>query len=212
MKTLEKKIRIKTLTPTLGSLPGNKEILRDYIASKAETVSKGDEEAECILSTEEEVAKLTTVFPRDERGLFVWDYQLKGFFKEAIGVLVEHGDIPELTKWTYKRAVDCCLFIEPRRSYFTRDGAIVTAHNSICERTLRADTPQGERISIARSEQIDEGVEVEFSVELLLSSNSKSKWRGLSEEVLESAIAYGKRKGLGQWRNAGFGRFEVVTR
>lgn len=69
------------------------------------------------------------------------------------------------------------------------------------QRPLRAKTPQGPRIALAKSEQLPKGTEFYFTISVLKNSP-------LTKEVLEALLRYGCMKGLGQWRNAGYGRFE----
>lgn len=68
-----------------------------------------------------------------------------------------------------------------------------------CERPLRASTPQGERVSIAKSENVPAGSTAEFEIECLDP--------GL-EAMVRECLNYGTKRGLGQWRNSGKGRYE----
>jgi hypothetical protein len=69
------------------------------------------------------------------------------------------------------------------------------------ERPLRANTPQGPRVSLVSSDYVDAGVEFEITITLL--PHKELKWK-----IVEQLLDYGKLKGLGQWRNGGWGRFE----
>lgn len=68
----------------------------------------------------------------------------------------------------------------------------------ICERPLRAQTAQGERIALARSDTCPPGTVIEFDLVIL---------GGVSEALLREWLDYGALRGLGQWRNSGKGRF-----
>lgn len=203
----------------LGSSSGNPEIHKEYIASKAPTLAQVNEETEAIGKpvTEEEqesqLHKATTIFPSDATGVFCWDYQWRGFIKESVGVAVELGDINNLSKWTYKRACDSIVFVKPRRIYF-RDaaGLIIPKVTQYCERPLRADTMQGERVALARSEMLPEGTQCEFTIELLGGENPKSKVASLKEEHIIAALDYGALKGFGQWRSGGKGTFTYTVK
>ena len=74
------------------------------------------------------------------------------------------------------------------------------------ERSLRADTMQGPRTTVAASEQINAPWEMTFTVRLIQNSGSKSS-AALTFEAIEDALDYGQLCGLGQWRNGGHGRF-----
>lgn len=209
MNTIKFTMTIRLTEPLLGTASGNHELHEEFIAAKADTSGKVAEEL-AALPAAEQIEKSSTVFPRDERGLFLWDYQMKGFLKEAVGVLCEMGAAGALTKWTYKRAVDSCVFVYPRRLYLVDPvGRTWTHAPQTNQRPLRAETMQGDRVALARSEELPAGTSFACEIELLLSGNARSKTASLTEGVIEAALEYGKRKGIGQWRNAGYGRFAV---
>ena len=206
MQTLN--VSITTIEPMLGSSSANPDLHKEFIATKAPDADKAEEELRA-LPVELQLEKAMTVFPRDDKGLFLWDYQVKGFLKEAIGIACETGNTlaGPLTKWTYKRAVDSLIFIEPRRIYMTQAGAPLMGSPDKLTRPLRCDTMQGSRVALATSEQVPTGVNLEFTITWLESENAKSKLK-ITEDLLRWALNYGKLKGLGQWRSGGFGRFE----
>lgn len=68
-----------------------------------------------------------------------------------------------------------------------------------CQRPLRANTPQGERISLACSETVPAGTTMEFTAKCLVDGQM---------DVVREWLDYGKLRGFSQWRNAGKGRFE----
>lgn len=94
----------------------------------------------------------------------------------------------------YKQAIDGLIFVEPRCIPYNLHGLKM----DYCERILRANTPMGERTSIAKSESVPEGSTIEFSVVCLDPA---------LEKMVKECLDYGKFRGLGQWRNSGKGRF-----
>ncbi len=174
----------------LGSLPGNKEIFRDYIAAKAPGGAEGEENA---LGFEEMIEKGSTVFPKTDGKPFLYDYQIKGFFKNACQMLRRVEGTASSKIRAYKKEIDGLIFIKDRENYFECSGEI-----SQMERPLRAQTMQGERVSIVSSECLPEGSKVSFSVIMLND--------GLEGAVREW-LDYGAFNGLGQWHNSGKGRF-----
>lgn len=191
MKTI--KVKIIFTEPLLGTSPGNEEIYRDYIGAKAPTQEAEDEEA-AALSTEELVQKGKTVFPRMEDGRpFLWDYQIKGFFKDTCGGLRKVPGTKSAGVKAFKKEIDKLIFPEPRRIPLCFEGPVTEY-----QRPLRAQTPQGERVSLAISEQIPAGATAEFQVVCL-----DDKQLDLVREWLD----YGRFSGIGQWRNSGKGRF-----
>ena len=93
----------------------------------------------------------------------------------------------------YKKEIDGLIFVQERQIL------VQTAEEfGSCQRSLRANTPQGERVSLASSEEIAAGAVLEFSVLVM------------ADELMPAVkewLSYGKLRGLGQWRNSGKGRF-----
>jgi hypothetical protein len=193
------KIEITLLEPMLGTLSGNPEIAKEFIQSKHPNGMQLDElHAE---TPEAEITKTSTVFPRENGKVFIWDYQIRGFFKEAFGAIIDSEEFTQeqlkmvqLTKYLHKRTVDNQIFVNPRKIF-----AEFTGETTWCERPLRCMTMQGERISVARSEELPAGTK--FHCEIIIRKDS------LADYITE-ALDYGQFKGLGQWRNSGRGRFE----
>lgn len=80
-------IEITFTEEVLGSSPNTKEIYREFIASKAPGAASVADEVEAV-GADEVTEKGTTVFPRNDEGdPVIWDYQLKGFMKDACGAL-----------------------------------------------------------------------------------------------------------------------------
>ena len=96
----EMTVKLTFTDELLGTLPGNRDLFRDYVAGKAETV---DEEAEAI-PVDEQIEKGTTVFPRTKDGQpFLYDYQIRGYFKEACKFLKEVEGTKSSKVKAYKR-------------------------------------------------------------------------------------------------------------
>jgi len=204
MKTETIKILATFTEPLLGTASANPAIQEEFIASKAPTASQAEEVA--AVSVAESIAKATTIFPRDDDGLFLWDYQVRGFLKEAIGVLAELGEAPGLSKWTYKRAVDALVFVSPRKCrLLDQNLSLVTRADGTEQRPIRCTTMQGDRVALASSERLPAGTRIAFSV-TLISGGEKAKLK-VSRELLIEALNFGALRGLGQWRNGSFGRF-----
>lgn len=193
------KYRITLLEELLGTASANPEIFEEFIASKREA-GVDAEEVEA-LPLEEEIHKGTTVFARDgDGGPILWDYQIKGFFKDACGVLRRVTGSESAGLKAYKKEIDGLIFVFPRKiPLILPEGQKI----GICQRPLRAQTAQGERISLVRSETVPAGTTFEMEVRLLTDKLA---------DCLDEWMEYGELKGLGQWRNSGKGRFsfEVV--
>lgn len=189
------KVKLTLTEEMLGTKAANADVFADFIASKAPT---GDKRLEELQTAEHREEAGTTVFHRKDGQIGLWDYQIKGFFKDACGALnrCDKDRTNGLEKLAaYKSKIDGCIFVFPRFIPITLpEGGNV----GICERPLRADTAQGPRVSVCRSETVPEGSTIEIKVDILVKDLIPyvTLW-----------LAYGKLKGLGCWRNSGKGRF-----
>lgn len=190
----------------LGTASGNPALYEEYIISKREPTSTGtkQEESASLPPVEEEIEKSMTVFSRNADGKpILWDYQIKGFFKDACSSLSrvkgyeKTGDEGTISSKTaaFKKVIDGTIFVFPRQIelQLPQGGEI-----GVCQRPLRAQTAQGERIALSISETVPVGTWFECEIALL-----DPKTEPLVMELLE----YGALRGLGQWRNSGKGRF-----
>lgn len=186
-------VRLTFLESILGTSPANKDVYRDFIATKAPDANTVEDEV-AALGVEAVAEKGMTVFPRLDDGTpFFYDYQIKGFFKDTCGGLRRvKGTLSSGVK-AYKQVIDKLIFPEPRTIPILFDGEM-----GVCQRPLRAQTMQGERVSLASSEEIPAGATIEFTIVLLSDEH---------EKLVREWLDYGKYSGIGQWRNSGRGRF-----
>jgi hypothetical protein len=189
--------RLTLLDDMLGTCSANPDIHREFIASKSRDADKMQEEIDA-LPADTLMQKAVTVFARDPDGMpALWDYQFKGFLKEATGVLIEldMADIrigkTRLSKFTYKRIIDNYVFVTPRQ-------IPLVPVSGVCTRPIRVDTMRGERVSLASSEVIPAGTSFDVDIDTLSPA---------LDLLVRKCLNYGKLKGLGQWRNSGKGRF-----
>ena len=193
------KVRITLNEEALGSSPSNEELLATYIASKAPTDDLTAEEINNIKAQNAE--DRITVFPKLADGTpLIWDYQIKGMLKDSCKALAAAGKAGYpggkacAGLKAYKKAIDGLIFVYPREIPYDLHGLKM----GYCERPLRASTPQGERVSIAKSESVPAGSTAEFEIECLDPS---------LEAMVRECLDYGTKRGLGQWRNSGKGRY-----
>lgn len=145
-------IRITFIEPILGTSPANEDLYREFIGSKAPDAGSIEDEV-AALGADAVTEKGMTVFPRLRDGTpFLYDYQIKGFFKDTCGGLRRVDGMVSSKIKAYKKEIDKLIFPEPRRIPISFSGEI-----GECQRPLRAQTVQGERISLAISEEIPEG-------------------------------------------------------
>jgi hypothetical protein len=180
-------ITIRLLTPMLGTVPKDPQVYTSYIESKKPDDIKEDES-----STVEQDEKGVTGFHSDDKGYFIYDYMVLGFLKNAGNTLKEILGIKAL-----RSKIENFVMVSPRRIRIPEPAGSL-------ERPLRAMTAKGERVSLAKSDYIDEGAEISFTIDAL-------PHKEVTKKVISTILEYGQRKGLAQWRNGGYGRFEVVN-
>ena len=199
------KVRLTFIDTLLGTAPNNQDVYRDFIASKAPDAASVEDEIAAV-GVDQYVEKGLTVFPRNKAGQpIIYSYQIRGFFKDACGMLSRIGGKDPVTGKkkkganessklvAYKKVIDGLIFVSPREIPIKFDGEI-----GLCQRPLRAQTAQGERVALAISEEIPEGASIEFEVQCLDDDHAK---------VVKEWLHYGQLRGLLQWRNAGHGSF-----
>ena len=179
----------------LGTASANAEIHREFIASKAPDAMSREEEV-AALGVDAVEEKQMTVFPRLDDGTpFNYDYQWKGYFKDSCGMLRRADNTQSKKLKAYKKEIDGLVFVEPRKiPLMMPDDAEV----GNCQRPLRAQTAQGERIALSNSETVPAGTRQEFDIVIMKAD---------LENLLIEWLDYGKYHGTGQWRNSGKGRF-----
>lgn len=186
----------------LGTSPNNKELYTDYIASKAPEGTDVKKEIEMVGVTEA-VEKGTTVFLRepddpDEDHVYISNHWLNGFLCSTAKSIrrVSGKKFISSKMAAYEQKLKTLVFVEPRMIPLELPEG---AELSICQRPLRASTPQGERVALASSEAAPEGTVIRFAIELMDETH---------EDWIRELLDYGRYYGLGQYRNSGKGRFE----
>lgn len=196
MELTKLRVRLVLLEEALGTASGDTDVYRTYIASKAPDAATTEDEVEA-LGVDAVVEKGMTVFPKLDDGTpFLYDYQIKGFFKGAAGFLRKADGTLSKKLTAYKKAIDGLVFIDERKVPFAMpEGGEI----GYCQRPLRAQTAQGERVALAMSETVPAGSILEFTITVL-----QKDLMPLVKEWLD----FGKLSGLGQWRGGGKGRFD----
>lgn len=200
------RVRVTLTEGALGTSPSNENLYLDYIASKAPDTESVVEELSAVGNYKEETAedlKNPTIYPRTDDGKpMFWNYQIRGFFKEACSMLSRAGGKDENGKKkavnessklkAFKKNIDGLIFVTPRQI------PIITGEPiSYCQRSLRAETMQGPRTTLAMSEEVSAGSHFDFTI---LFPDGSGK-------VIREWLDYGYLHGLGQWRNSGKGTF-----
>lgn len=202
----ERKYHLIGLTPILGSQPADEFIHTRYIESKAPSPMQAAQEAKMLEIDEDSDESNITVFYRraeSDDALCLLDYMVMGFFKEAV-LSMEAQNSVKLAR----TKVDRYLFVQPREIPLLRNGRPILEEDDVLERPLRTImTGKGQVNMLRSSERVDDPWEVFITVQLL-KNNATRKSEALTWDAIEGALNYGKLRGLGQWRNGGYGRFK----
>jgi hypothetical protein len=185
-------VEIELIEALLGTVPKNPKVYAEYIASKAPSPDLAEEEVSLENQRETIEKSGWTGFHEDSEGLFLYNYQVLGFLKEAGQTLKEQLGIKNL-----RSKIDNFVYVNPRRIRLAKEPS------GVLERPIRCMTMQGPRVALTRSDYVPEGTRLAFSLVLLDNKEIKV-------ETLTELLRFGQLKGLGQFRNGSYGRFEVV--
>lgn len=187
------KVKLTFTEPILGTVPKDPDVYAAHIAIRA---ALDDEQLAEELATVEKVEeKGWTGFHKVDGEPILYDYVIKGFLKDACGMLRRATGTKSSKLTAYKKVIDGLVFAKPRRIPLSLNGGDM----GVLERPLRAQTAQGERVCLARSDTCPIGTTIEFTLFVV----GKVK-----QPLLEEWFDYGQLRGLGQWRNASYGSFE----
>ena len=233
-------VQIRLLNPMLGTIPFDQGVVEKYLENKKFEHQKkyGNlteaeiEEAE-NKAVEEMEDKSWTGFhrsidlPEDDENYnrhFIYNYMVKGNLRYAAqvfnGSTYDVNGKPKTFPRNFKSKVTNAVFVSPRRIYLPiaedldliphvdengNSTGFMRLRDSL-ERPLRAETAQGPRTALARSDYLPAGATLDFQITLMDITGTNK----VSRNDLEGILSFGERNGLGQWRNAGFGAFEVT--
>ena len=215
MNTERIRVRLTFIDSILGGEPGSASLHEDYIQGKIPNDQYTEDELEAI-KREEIIAlkdgdqKGKTVFYRMEDGTpALKNNHIKGFFKSACAALKSDKDKISHKVTAHKKEIDTHIFVYSDADNKANRFIPIQNYGEIksCQRPLRAQTMQGDRVAIADSEEIEAGAFIEFDVVIL-----PHEKKPLNKDLICEWLEFGEYNGLGQWRNAGHGAFtfEVV--
>jgi len=221
IETLELVVKLSFISDILGTAPSPELLKRDFfktIGKKALKDAKKLEEETEGLSTEaytEEDYKVSksseeeknneitqiTYFRKDNKGIYLPNFMVKGFLKAAAQALKEQINLPNP-----RAKIDRYVFIFPNKIYLYRNGKVLKKHKDEYIRPIRAMTPKGERTSLVSSERIEASEDNPITTDEIKIVLIKNKEINL--EKLKKMLEYGFYSGISQFRSAGFGRFK----
>jgi len=194
--TESRKFRFTLTERLLGTCPP-KEVYEKYVLGKAPVPDDEEsiEELETVAGQTEK--KLITRFHQDPDGVYLLDYQIKGFLKEAGNILKDTLANSKSKKSGVKNLrskIDNYVFVFPRYVWLKE------APDGEFARTIRCQTPQGPRVAIGCAEYIEPGTSFDLKIDLF--PHAEITW-----ELIEQLLDFGAYKGIGQFRNGSYGRF-----
>jgi len=221
IETLELVVKLSFISDILGTAPSPELLKRDFfktIGKKALKDAKKLEEKTEGLSTEaytEEDYKVSksseeeknneitqiTYFRKDNKGIYLPNFMVKGFLKAAAQALKEQINLPNP-----RAKIDRYVFIFPNKIYLYRNGNVLKKHKDEYIRPIRAMTPKGERTSLVSSERIEASEDNPITTDEIRIVLIKNKEINLKK--LKKMLEYGFYSGISQFRSAGFGRFK----
>ena len=199
---LKKRVRWFEATFTSGLLatrPMNEQ-LRPFTKGPNEDGVIPNEEVEADERAAEEIGeeavdKGVTAFARDEQGRpCVWAYMIRGFLKSAMTHIRRDKDTECAKIKQHKQIINGDVFVQPAGLIPLElpEGGQLTW----CQRPLRAQTMQGDRVAIATSEEAPPGTKIRFALEAIIP--------GL-DPAIDECWELAEYTFLGQWRNSGKG-------
>lgn len=210
IESVKIKVTAELMEPMLGTVPKNKKIFTDFVSEKmgefqGKPLKTMDQLEEEIDSAPEDLEKTATGFHKDTFGIFLYNYMIIGNIKANLFCLMSNGVGKVLN---YKKSSDLFLSVSPRKIRFFReneDCPLMQSDGSL-ERSLRAQTPRGDRTFLAKSDFVEAKTRFKFVVEVFRND------RGLTPEMIVHALKFGKNNGLGQWRGSGsYGKFKLIS-
>jgi hypothetical protein len=183
---------------------------REFTPAERASAIRGELESLKETLAEQELRGVT-VFFRDANDMpCIGDHMIKGFLKasaEAIARTLPRKNGTILNSASYTESViNQHVTVSEEFISFDRD-VMKNPDGSVKykQRSLRAMTAQGPRVSIVSSECVPAGASVKFELKVLTDSP-------LTEEALCKLFSYGEISGIGQWRNGGKGQFKFTLK
>ena len=221
IETLELVVKLNFISDILGTAPSPELLKLDFFkmigkkalkdAKKLEEETEGlsteaytEEDYKVSKSSEEEKSnEITqiTYFRKDNKGIYLPNFMVKGFLKAAAQALKEQINLPNP-----RAKIDRYVFIFPNKIYLYRNGNVLKKHKDEYIRPIRAMTPKGERTSLVSSERIEASEDnpvITDEIRIVLIKNKE-----IDLKKLKKMLEYGFYSGISQFRSAGFGRFK----
>lgn len=200
-------VKIEFLEEVLGLSSANREIYSEFTGKNSPDAKSREEEIAAI-GADEFMGKVRTIFPKINGKPVVWDYQIKGMFKDFCRMLSRAKGTRSSNITAFVKVIDGLIFVAPRAITLEIPKGEELGE---CQRPLRVQGPKGERVALAASETCPVGTTMIFRIDWYELKKSKDSLR----ETIIEWLDYGVLRGFSQWRNSGKGRFrweEIVEK
>jgi len=176
----------------LGGKPKSEKLIEGWLKTRGRE-NTIDQEIEEIDTIEEE-KKAWSGFKKDEKGLYLNSYQIKGMIKETIKVLGLSKKVKGL-----KGLIVSGFFVYPARIYVGKDKP-----DGYIEEGCQVMGPKGPRSIIKRHDYVEN---VGFNFEIWFFDTGI-----LTEKLLDLILTAGQKVGLGTNRHEGgeYGEFKIL--
>lgn len=195
--SMKKHNYVATFTnPMLGTKAADPEVHSKFIAQKEREQASEDElsNAERTALELEDRKTGISVFHRNAAGQpIIYNYQVKGAIKALIKAARRNPESKSAKLKNSVGAVNENVFVEPREIVLELPEGVEVER---LERPLRAQTMQGERMSLKCSESVPAGTKMRFSV-----ATDIPGFDAILAEIWERTEYFF----MGEWRNSGFG-------
>jgi len=190
------KVKLRFTEPMLGAIPLDPDVYEEHGPGANDEANT--DELDTVIEPLDENKGVTGFHKLDDGTPIEYDYVIKGFFKDSCRMLRRVKGSESSKIKAFLKVIDGLVFVSPRRIVVQLPEGCDGNNLEILSRPLRASTAQGERIALAHSEMAPVGSTMKFEVEVM---------DGVTEKALREWLDYGKRRGMRQWRNAGYGVF-----
>lgn len=213
------RVEIKLESDLLGSVPLDRDVYIDYIASKIPApvaeVNGHNLDAD-IAAIPEEKRGITGFFKLPDGRPYLGRHVVKGFMKSAVAAMRAAESAPATGRakagakldfsssaiTAYASKIDMLVSVWPLQIPLLLAGPLTQL-----SRPLRAMTMQGPRVALASSEMAPAGTSLVCEVGVMGDTT-------ITPDMVQEIFDYGVIQGLGQWRGSGmYGQFtaEVTT-
>lgn len=219
------RVTLEFLTPCIGGVPNSLQLIEGWLGTK--NIAKTAEELKVLTDAtvaelggvvEEKASAMWTVFKVDpesvtDRGIYLEGRQVKAMFKESSNILREmlvkagggkKNKGEDRNRFTnLKSRVAERLHVEEDTIYFTRAEKKLPNSDGSSERPIHVQTPMGPRTALKRTDYVNAGTTLSFTVKTLNDGV-------VDAELLKLLLEFSGDNGLGADRSQGFGKFKTT--